>query len=734
MTRNIKCISIALCLILCLWGALSGQNGTDPVTTLDLLNMKTMSQIDVSPDGSKAVFVLTSMGQDKKGEYRYYRHLWLANLSRPEQLIQLTHGDRNDRSPQWSPDGSRIAFIRTFDKNPQIWIMSLEGGEAFRVTEAEYGADQFLWSPDGRKMLFLSQIPEWAVERKPGWTYERPGREWGDVPNWKKIEKREKMDSGKSGEDKEDLAITPKPDGTLEEIRAWLAKNASENNPRVFNRLNLQGERRLETELSYSHLFIVDAAPEATAAQITKGFQDFMEPDWSPDGTKIVCSSLTYHVHPDRIEDSELWIMNADGSDQKVLLDWNDYMAIAPQYSPDGRKILFVAQNKQERGFALTQLASIAAEGGEPTPLTFDFDRNVYGYRWSPDGKYVYFTAPDRGAFPLFRIPEEGGKVEILIGGPRGVRDFDIEGDRLLYALTEVTNPLELYAADADGKGERRMTSFNAGWLQSKKIVLPQEKWLTRPDGIKIQYWVMEPANRQPGKKHPLVLGIHGGPSAMWGPGEFTMWHEFQLLTSWGYGVVYCNPRGSGGYGFSFKKANYRNWGKGPASDILAAASEAAKLEWVNPDQQVVTGGSYAGYMTAWIVTQDHRFKAAVAQRGVYELSVFFGEGRAWRLIPNHYGGYPWEAEARKFLDANSPQTFVADIKTPLLIIHSDEDIRTGVIQSEYLYKSLKAMEKAVEYVRYPHEGHDLSRTGNPLRRMDRLNRIIEFFERYIEH
>jgi dipeptidyl aminopeptidase/acylaminoacyl peptidase len=220
----------------------------------------------------------------------------------------------------------------------------------------------------------------------------------------------------------------------------------------------------------------------------------------------------------------------------------------------------------------------------------------------------------------------------------------------------------------------------------------------------------------------------------MWGPGEFTMWHEFQLLTSRGYGIVYCNPRGSGGYGFDFKKANYRNWGVGPASDILAACDEAAKLEWVDQDQQVVTGGSYAGYMTAWIVSQDHRFKAAVAQRGVYELSVFFGEGRAWRLVPNHYGGYPWEEEARKFLDANSPQTFVENIKTPLLIIHSDEDYRTGLIQSEYLYKSLKILGRPVELVRYPGEGHELSRSGNPKRRMDRLNRIFEFFERYVTH
>jgi dipeptidyl aminopeptidase/acylaminoacyl peptidase len=701
--------------------------------TADLLKLKTMSQVDVSSDGSKAVFVLVSMGKDKKGKYRYFRHLWLAHLDESYKLVQLTYGERSDNSPALSPDGTRIAFVRASDAKPQIWILPLQGGEAFRVTSAEFGAVQPQWSPDGQKILFLSEIPEWAVQGTPGWDYERPGRKRGDAPNWKMIEElKKKKDVDK--ETQESPGITPKPDGTLTEIRAWLAKNASENDPRVFNRLNLQGELQLQTQLSYSHLFVANAQPDAKVVQITRGFQDFGMPQWSADGKQILCTSLTYDKHPDRLEDSDLWIMNADGSDARLFLDWKGYRIMAPRYSPDGRSILFLAQDKREQGFAMSQLATVAAAGGEPQPLTFHFDRSAYGFEWSTDGKYVYFVAPDRGAFPLFRISSKGGKVQALIKGPVGVNDFDIAGNRIVYALTEVKNPFELYLADSEGRGAQRLTSFNADWVETKKIVFPQERWLTRPDGLKIQYWVMAPIDRQPGIKYPLVLEMHGGPSAMWGPGEFTMWHEFQLLTSWGYGVVYCNPRGSGGYGFEFKKANYRNWGKGPASDILAAASAAAELDWVDSKQQAVTGGSYAGYMTAWIVTQDHRFKAAVAQRGVYELSTFFGEGRAWRLIPYHYGGYPWDAETRKYLDANSPQTFVQNIQTPLLIIHSDQDYRTGLVQAEYLYKSLKALGKPTEFVRYPHEGHDLSRTGNPKRRMDRLNRIIEFFERYIQH
>ena len=679
-----------------------------------------MTHIDISPDGNQAVFVLTSMGKDSQKNDCYFRHLWVVDLEEPHKLTQLTFAERNDRSPAWSPDGSCIAFIRAFKDKPQIWILSIAGGEAFRVTDVENGVSDFQWSPNSQKILFSSQIPEWQVEGKPSWIYERPGRSREDVPNWKK-------ESSKN-----DIRIKPDPDGNIEEIRAWLAKNASKDNPRVFIRQNLQGERRLQNRLSYSHLFAVKPESNSEAFQITHGFQSFGTFDWAPDGQKVILTSMDYKKHPDRIEDSDLWIMNSDGTDLKSFLDWKNYSVSSPLYSPDGKTILFTARDQNEKGYALSHLAFIPAQGGTPQPITFHFDRSIYGFNWSPDGKYIYFVSPNQGSFPLFRIPAGGGEVKPVVKGEIGVRDFDLSRNRIVYALTEVKNPFELYVSSNDGQNSQKITSFNSLWVQEKTIVLPQEKWLDSESGFKIQYWMMEPAGRKQGQKYPLALEIHGGPSSMWGPGEFTMWHEFQILAARGFGVVYCNPRGSSGYGFDFKKANYRNWGEGPAKDILAAASEAAEMEWVDPEQQVITGGSYAGYMTAWIVSQDHRFKAAVAQRGVYELSVFFGEGRAWRLVPNHFGGYPWESGPREFLDANSPQSFVTNIQTPLLIIHSDQDFRTGIIQSEYLYKSLKVLKKPVEYVRYPHEGHELSRSGNPQRRMDRLNRIIEFFARFL--
>jgi dipeptidyl aminopeptidase/acylaminoacyl peptidase len=736
LTKPQRLFILGLCVILLSTTAAAEEK--KPIVTSDVMKIKTMGQIDISPDGKHVVFVVTSMEKNEKEEYRYNSHLWMIDLEKLTPPHQLTFGERSDHSPVWAPDSTRIAFVRPHESRPQIWILPMQGGEAYRVTSSEFGAFSPQWSPDGTKLLFSASIPGWASESGPTWAYERPGRVWRDSPNWQKMEqdKKKKADekaaASEQDEKTEDKPVKADPDGSMQEIRAWLAKNASKEDPKVITRTNFQAELQLQSGIGFSHLFVCPAEVDAEATQLTEGMQSFYGADWSPDGQRIVCSSVKYKNHPDRTIDSDIWILKADGSEAQLLLDWEGYMVYSPIFSPDGKTLLFMAADQNDYVYAMRQLVTMDLATKEPRPLTFAFDRSVSGYFWSEDGRFVYFVSSDQGDFPLFRIPAAGGEVQTVIGGDKGVQDFDVSAQRLVYALTEVKNPFEMYVSDIDGKNARQITFFNSEWLEERELVFPEEKWLERPDGNRVQYWVMPPGKKEPGKAYPLAVEIHGGPSAMWGPGEFSLWHEFQLFASRGYGVVYCNPRGSGGYGYDFKKANYRNWGVGPGEDILAVCSEAEKLDWVDPDRLVVTGGSYAGYMTAWLVTQDHRFKAAVAQRGVYEISVFFGESNAYRLVPTHYGGYPWEEEVREYLDANSPLTHVANIRTPLLIIHSDRDLRAGVIQSEMLFRSLKILNKPVEYVRYPQEGHELSRSGHPKRRMDRLNRILEFFERFV--
>jgi dipeptidyl aminopeptidase/acylaminoacyl peptidase len=370
------------------------------------------------------------------------------------------------------------------------------------------------------------------------------------------------------------------------------------------------------------------------------------------------------------------------------------------------------------------------------------FDRSPGNLKWVtltfPKNKkevgkvdYVYFTASSNGGVPLYRAVPTVDKVEQLSDYDTGVTDFDVQPDKVVFAKTEIANPSELYSADVLMKNAQKLSSHN-DWVAKKALSIPTKHTFTNSKGQTVEYWIMKPTFVEAGKKYPLLLNMHGGPTAMWGPGEGSMWHEFQYFCTQGYGVVYANPRGSGGYGVEFMQANYRDWGTGPAEDVLRACSEAAKESWADTSRQVITGGSYAGYLTAWVIAHDHRFKAAFAQRGVYDLTTFMGEGNAWRLVPNYFGGYPWEAQTKASMDANSPYTFVDKIKTPFLIKHGENDLRTGVIQSEMMYKSLKIMGKEVEYVRMPGGTHELSRSGNPRQRIDRMLRIYEFFERYV--
>jgi dipeptidyl aminopeptidase/acylaminoacyl peptidase len=709
--------------LLLLWSITLQAQEKKPIQLSDLTKIVSVSSPEITPDGKQVIFVKNYLEADKDGKYNYKSQLIQMDLGNPSQTKVLNSPTYDLSSFSLSPDGKKLAFVKGWEGKSQIWILPLDGGEAQVLTSEKSGASSPVWSPDGTKILFSFSVSLWATEGNPTWENPRPGRTYGDEPNYQAI---------KDGKAKE--TVKTDMDGSVEELRAWLAKNASKNDPRVIDRLNFLGERGLSTDISFRHLGVYDLKTKESQV-LTSGYQSYGSGTWAPDGSYILTSSVKSDEHPDLLSEfnSDIYKIKLADKSISVFLTQENYRFGETQFSPDGKLILVSGQNTEDRSFNQSLIGTVKADGTGLKWLTESVDRRLSGAKWTDDGKSIYFSGANQGGITLYKADIASSKITTVIGGPVGVGDFDIHGNQLVYSLTKVANPSELYKSDLQGKGEQVLTGFNTAWLAERWVSQPEAHQFSH-DGFTVDYWVMPPFGMKPGTKYPTLLEMHGGPTAMWGPGEASMWHEFQVLAGRGYGIVYANPRGSGGYGKDFQRGNYRDWGDGPAKDVLTALDKAGeKYDWIDQDQLVLTGGSYAGYLTTWIVGHDHRFKAALTQRGVYELTFFMGEGNAWRLVPNYFG-YPWEEGVKEILEYNSPQTYVQNIQTPLMIFHGDSDLRTGVRQSELLYKSLKILGKPVEYIRYPEEGHELSRSGAVHRRLDRIGRIVEFFERYVEH
>ncbi len=700
----------------------------EPIVATDLLKLRTVGDVEIAPNGAFAVYTVRSIHEKEDGDYEYRTHLWRVDLRGDANPRALTTGKRTGSSPAISPDGRLLAFVRQGeeeDAKPQVWLLPLDApGEARQVTELEHGATSPVWRPDGGALLVTSAIPFSKIDGTPEWNMERPKRAWKDV---------EPAEDAKNGESKADESAKPRPDGDRESVRQWLAQNASKENPVVINRLDFQGEQSLAKEMAFAHLFIVNVET-GEAEQLTDGFVSHRQATWSPDGSLIAFTDTPRTTtHPDRYTRAQVYVIDADGSNVRAVVGDEAMTVSSPKFLPDGSGLLVQWRQTDQMWYRQMKLAEVSLDGDFFRRLAPEWGSHVGGVAVEGDGD-VWFTSRWHGAFPLKALGDDGAIARSWFDSGAGAHTMDAEANVVVAAVTTPEHPVRLIAIDQRTGRERVLHDLNE-WTAEKTLSMPTEAWISRPDGERVQYWVMPPANGEAGQAHPTVLEIHGGPSAMWGPGELTMWHEFQLLAAWGYGVVYSNPRGSSGYGYEFQRANHENWGEGPTGDVLAALDDASEsTPWINDDRLFVTGGSYAGYLTAWIIAHDHRFKAAVAQRGVYDLETFFGEGNAWRLVPWAFGGYPWEQAPRIELESESPFTFVDRIRTPLLIMHASQDLRTGVTQSEMMYRALKVQQKPVEYVRYPGAGHDLSRGGDPKQRMDRLMRIVEFFERYAEN
>jgi dipeptidyl aminopeptidase/acylaminoacyl peptidase len=683
-----------------------------PLTALDLYHLRIASEVALSPDGRRVVYVVT---QADSADNRYRRDLWIANTdgSGPRRITWTESASLG--APAFSPDGRLLAFTSAREGGrSQVWILPLaEGGEAWPLTELKTGAARPVWSPRGDRIAFTSALTPEELAAEDTAT------------------RREKQDA------RVDAAamrnIHRDRAAAVAAIRAKLAENARERDPRVVTRLNYMGETGLQDE-RWGQLYAVEVRPGARPRRLTSGQFASGDPAWSPDGHSLVYSASppAEGVHPDYERESDLFVVDAGGGTPRRIAEPR-YTESDPAYSPDGRWLVYVRQIRetQHPTAVNNELVVMRADGRERRSVTAALDRGVGDFTVTPDG-WLYFTVSSEGAVPLYRTRLDRIVPERVVSGPRGVLAFDVAGSTVAWAQMSPRHPSDVYTARRDGRGERRLTALNDSLLSRVYVGEYEEIWYPSYDGRRVQGWFIRPLGWREGARPPLAVEIHGGPHAMWGPGEPSMWLEYQMLAGAGYTVFFSNPRGSGGYGEEGLQSIHRNWGTPPARDILVGADSVLRRGLADPARQAVTGGSYAGYMVAWLVAKEapERFKAAVAQRGVYDLGIWYGSSNTWRLFEGEFGVRPWEDP--EIVRAQSPLTYVANVRTPLLLLHGDVDYRTTIAGAEAMYRALKVLNRTAEFVRYPREGHELTRSGEPAHRIDHMLRILEWFERHL--
>lgn len=660
------------------------------VTPGDIYELSWIEDPRLSPDGKIVAFVRAEIDRE---ENKYRRSIWLGAADSSSPVRRFTTG-KSDLSPRWRPDGTQIAFVSTRDGRPQIFIIASSGGEAIRLTDLPHGATNPTWSPDGNWIAFTSRLN--ADERRREAKGEFPPRD----PT-----KRKTFFEGLEKEDKRKA------------------------DPRVISRLPYRtGTDFLDDRRS--HLFVIEAKEGAKPRRVTDGEWTFDPPTWSADGDFLYSGSTR---NPKRDDDSEidhdiLRVRVRDGR-----MEWigeKDYSTSEAEESPDGKWVAYVRIHHKLPAAEPAELVVRSSHGRETArSISRTLDRSIGGFHWSSDGRALYFSLLDRGRVEIYRANPATTTATRVISGSRVIESFDVQATTVVFNVSTDTKSSDLFSANTQGRYERRLTKFNEEYESTHQIQRHEEFWYDAPDGRKIQGWLIYPKNFNPRHKYPLLVEIHGGPHVMWAPGARTMWHEWQVFANRGYVVFYCNPRGSDGYGREHFGVIKENWGDADAPDILAGVDNVTRRGFIDTSRMAITGGSYGGFMTVWILGHDRRFAAAFSARGVYNLISFHGTTDFNYYWDHEFGGTPWESFEAHW--NHSPLAYVKNIHTPLVIKHSDLDYRVPINDAEQLFVALRKLKRTVQFVRYPREGHELSRSGEPQHRVDRLERMLAWFDKY---
>jgi dipeptidyl aminopeptidase/acylaminoacyl peptidase len=668
------------------------------ITAEDFMQIQLVSDPQFSPDGARIACVKRSIDRDKN---RVRGEIWIVPAESGEPQ-RFTGGDWSDSAPRWSPDGTRIAFLsdRQKPKN-QIFLIASDGGEARALTklEAEGGLQALRWSPDGTQIAFLFRATPEAYRKEA-------------------VEERRTKEM-------------PAP-------------------PRVHERLNYRMDGFGYYDDSHWQVWVADIGT-GEARPLTTGEYHCGAPVWSPDGRTLAFLS-------DRRDDSDIaphsddiWTVPVAGGDlTRIPAPPGAKYALA--WSPDGARFAYSGNPEMDDAWGTNndRLFVLPAEGGATArDLTGHTDKSL-GYltlsdvhdagagdsiQWNADGTALFFAMSAFGDTQLAFVRAEGGDPTGVSPTGQEMGGFSILPDgRAAVTLGTPTTPHEICVLQAPGAPgsavqSRYRTQFNRTWLEEVQVVPPEPVAVPNGEGGQVPGWILRPPDFDSREQYPLVLYVHGGPHAQYGN---TLFHELQFLAAEGYVVLYTNPRGSKGYGEAHTKAIQGDWGGADFRDIMAAADYATGLDYVDAHRTAIMGGSYGGYMTAWAIGHTDRFACAIADRLVGNLHSMAGTcDFSWRPS-SYFKGDAWNDPSD--LWRCSPQAFAGRIQTPLLLIHSDGDLRCPIGQAEELFAALRLQRKTVAFVRYPAEtSHGMSRNGPPDLRLDRLKRNRDWLDKHLK-